>query len=356
MPVNSPRREYSSSFPKWQRARDCFEGSDAVKLGGVRYLPALDSHKRDGLIAGGEKYEEYKLRALFFNAMGRTVEGLAGALFQVPPTIKAPLDIMTQLEDVTMSGVVSAELFGLQTTRELLITGREGILVDVPRDAATPRPYWAGYRAEDILSWKVESTAGQETLVRVVLREFPELQDPKDPFIIDSIEQYRVLTTEPDGIYKQIVFRKLPSSEQFVSVEEIIPTRRGDALRFIPFIFVNPFSVSAGIQKPPLDDLVHVNLSHYRTSADLEHGLHWTALPTPWVSGALATREGEPLHIGSGVAWSLEKEGRAGMLEYTGQGLGALEKAEERKRRMMAVLGARLLEDQPSIQIGRAHV
>ncbi len=53
------------------------------------------------------------------------------------------------------------------------------------------------------------------------------------------------------------------------------------------------------------------------------------------------------MEIGSGTAWMLEPTGKAGMLEFTGQGLGALDKASEEKRLMMATLGARLLEEQP---------
>ena len=125
--------------------------------------------------------------------------------------------------------------------------------------------------------------------------------------------------------------------------------RRGVPLDFIPFVFIGPTSNSATIEKPPLIDLVDVNLSHYRTMADLEHGRHFTALPTPWVAGAAPAVEGqdsEPLEIGSGKAWMLGENGKAGMLEFSGAGLTSLVTAEQDKRKMMAVLGARLLEEQ----------
>ena len=35
----------------------------------------------------------------------------------------------------------------------------------------------------------------------------------------------------------------------------------------------------------PLEDIIAVNLDHYRLDADFKHGLHFTALPTAWVSG-----------------------------------------------------------------------
>jgi hypothetical protein len=87
-----------------------------------------------------------------------------------------------------------------------------------------------------------------------------------------------------------------------------------------------------------------MNLSLYRTSADLEHGRHFCALPQPYVFGADVQGDVE---IGSGVAWtSTSPDTKCGFLEFTGQGLGALEKAVEQKREQLVALGARLLEQQ----------
>ena len=33
------------------------------------------------------------------------------------------------------------------------------------------------------------------------------------------------------------------------------------------------------------DDIIAVNLDHYRLNADYKHGMHYTALPTAWVAG-----------------------------------------------------------------------
>ena len=349
MPVNTPRREYANMLPRWQRARDCFDGSDSVKARGSAYLPLLDSHKN--ISAGGlQKYDDYKMRALFYNATGRTIEGMAGALFQTAPIIKAPKTIEPHLEDVTLTGE-SAELFGLRVTRDLLLTGRYGILIDMPKEepgGEEARPYWIGYKAEDIVSWRAVRKEGREYLARVVLFELAEEEDPLDPFVLGEFEQYRVLDLV-DGVYTQTLWRKLPNSDKYTIFDlPVIPTRRGEPLTFLPFTFVGTTSTSSVVHRPPVDDLVIVNLSHYRTMADLEHGRHFTALPTPWVAGSLAAK-GESLSIGSGTAWALEKEGRAGMLEFSGSGLGHLAEAEREKRKMMATLGARLLEDQPAV-------
>src|SRR3990172_9599720 len=126
MAVNVAHKQYEKFKLRWERCRDCVEGSDAVKDRGDRYLPPLDSHKAGDNAA----YNAYKMRALFFNATGRTVSGLAGASFQKEPTIKFPKRVEKDARDVTLTGI-SAELFGLMTVYEVWTVGRWGALVDM---------------------------------------------------------------------------------------------------------------------------------------------------------------------------------------------------------------------------------
>jgi hypothetical protein len=101
------------------------------------------------------------------------------------------------------------------------------------------------------------------------------------------------------------------------------------------------------VDKLPLFDVIAVNLDHYRLDADYKHGMHFTALPTAWVSGF---DKDATLRIGSSAAWTTETIGAAaGFLEYTGQGLTTFERAMDRDERLMAILGARLLETQKRV-------
>ena len=121
------------------------------------------------------------------------------------------------------------------------------------------------------------------------------------------------------------------------------PLRQGKALDQIPFVFHGPRNALPAVDKMPLADIVHVNLDHYRLDADYKHGLHFTALPTAWVSGFDKTTE---LRIGSSTAWVADSVGAvAGFLEFRGHGLSTFETAQARDERLMAVLGSRMLED-----------
>ena len=114
-------------------------------------------------------------------------------------------------------------------------------------------------------------------------------------------------------------------------------------MSFIPFFFFGTKDAGPNPAKPPLLDLANVNLSHYRTSADLEHGSHFTGLPTAVITGH-RLEEGETLSIGSGEAWVLASpDARVSFLEFSGQGLGTLERLLARKEAQMAAIGARML-------------
>ena len=339
MPINAQHPQYTEHLSQWQRCRDAVKGSDAIKARRSEYLPTLGGQTVD-------EYDAYLMRALWYGASARTVQGLTGAIMRKEPTVEAPKALDDHLKDVTLTGI-SFPAFAKTILEEVLKTGRAGVLVDMPAgDHDSKRPYYAAYTAESIVNWKTIMVAGIPKLVLVVLCE--RLWQPKDddPYTLEAIEQYRVLRLAKN-LYEQETFRlSKDKKDEWVSMGVLLPTFRGQRLDYIPFCFFGADTITPEIEKPPLLDLVDVNLSHYRSSADLELGRHFCGLPTPWVAGFPETTV---LKIGSTVAWvSSSPEARAGMLEFTGQGLGALERALESKEKLMAVLGARLLEEAKS--------
>jgi hypothetical protein len=134
--------------------------------------------------------------------------------------------------------------------------------------------------------------------------------------------------------------RRTPEWEK---VETRIPLRLGKPLPLIPFVFHGPRHSLPHVDKLPLADIISANLDHYRLNADYKHGLHFTALPTAYVSGFDKSAN---LRIGSSTAWVAENPGAtAGFLEFSGQGLMTFERAMDRDERQMAILGSRMLEE-----------
>jgi hypothetical protein len=108
----------------------------------------------------------------------------------------------------------------------------------------------------------------------------------------------------------------------------------------IPFRIFNATTNLPDIEKPPILDILTLNLSHYRTYAQLEHGRFFTANPVYYVSGG---NEDDDFHIGPSVVWQIDAGQNAGIIEFNGQGLKSLETALKTKEDQVASLGGRLL-------------
>ncbi len=356
MPVNSTHPEYDENVTSWLRARDVFAGEDAVKCAGVRYLPRLDSQTDD-------EYLAYKSRTSFFNATARTAEGFVGLVFRRDPTFKIPEKssgvgraLSQFVEDANMLGT-SLEAYAKDVVKEVIGVGRAGTLVDWENEVEQ-RAYAVLYQTEQIINWRMERVNGRNVLSLVVLREAHKVSE--DGFSTEESEQLRVLRLvqvtnksgeEKSGPFYQVeIWRpkknkaKRTTKTEWELTETKIPLRLGKPLPLIPFVFHGPRNCQECVDKLPLADIIAVNLDHYRLNADYKHGLHFTALPTAWVSGF---DKSSVLRIGSSTAWVAETPGAtAGFLEFTGQGLTTFERAMDRDERLMAVLGSRMLEPQ----------
>lgn len=336
--VDTTHRQYDKFLEVWTRCRTVIEGEDAVKAAGQTYLPSLIGQESD-------KYKAYKMRAMFYEATGRTLQGMLGALHHEEPEMLSPTG---KDDDKWFDALVPVHMpfhsYLRDVSEEVLTTGRIGVLVDIPKETSSnvrATPYFSSYCAEDIINWRTSFKDGKEILTLVVLRE--EVEEVSH-FKTNYVRQWRVLELV-DGFYEQTVYQKDEKTKMFFIVDgyPINPTKMGKKLERIPFYIINCGGNSTYVYNPPLLPLANVNLSHYRNSADLEHGRHYTGLPTPWVAGFSA--EAGALYMGSEKAWvSSEPNAKAGFLEFTGQGLKTLETALEQKQALMAILGARMLE------------
>ena len=359
MPVNSTHPEYDAALPAWTRARDVFAGEDAVKAGGEKYLPRLDSQDDD-------EYLAYKNRASFFNATARTADSLVGLIFRRDPVLKLPdtaLGVGKKLtefcSDVDLLGT-SFSAYSKKVVSEIITVGRAGTLVDWADDSQQ-RVGVVSYSAEQIINWRMERLNGRLVLAVVVLKEVPAalvtdtIPSDTDVFVTLETEQLRVLRLVPgksgEWFYQVEIWRQTQTASdkrknrrqepEWTLFETRIPLRLGRPLSEIPFIFHGSRHSLPAVDKPPLNDIIVVNLDHYRLNADYKHGLHFTALPTAWVSGFDKTSS---LRIGSSSAWVSENIGaNAGFLEFTGQGLTTFERAMDRAEQLMSALGTRML-------------
>jgi len=367
MPVNNQHPQHRNMVNLWERCIAVAKGQDAVHAAGELFLPKLSNQE-------SADYEKYKKRALFYNATWRTIVGLQGMIFRKPPTVVLPGTVEDMKKDIDMSGT-SLHMLCLKLVEEALKLGRVGLFVDypdVPADATQAdgadknwRPMLKMYGALSIRNWKTSVYKSATILSMVVLEEIVSV--PKDEFTDEDQVQFRVLDLVPNNevdsvgnllhpgkLMYRVRVMVVEQDDKGKDVDKVISTSypkiRGKHIEKLPFHFIGVDNTSWDISEPPLIDLVDTNLAHYRVTADYEHGCHFTGLPTPVISGVTDEDLADgAFNIGSTTAWTFRRhEATAHYLEFTGQGLNVLKENLEGKENKMAVMGARMLEAQPS--------
>ena len=354
MAIDSEHPEYTKRKAQWSKLRDCNEGQEAIHAAGVTYLPKLSGQS-------DAEYKAYLNRALFYGATARTIDGLTGMVFRKAPVVEVPAGMKAMIGDVTLDGL-DLTGFAEEVVEDVVEVGRCGILVDHPvapanatkavAEALNIRPFLKHYDAEAIFNWKTASRNNALVLTQVRLWEAAEVAGANE-FNSTERKQIRVLDLNELGQYRQRVFveKKVVGIdgekwEQFGN--DIIPLKNGAPLNFIPFFFVGVKNSLPDAEKPPLIDLANANLSHYVSTADLEHGAHFTGLPTAVITGhSDEVVEGQTpteYRIGSATAWVFPNaETNVKYLEFEGKGLDSLETRVQKKEEYMAALGARML-------------
>lgn len=342
MKIDKPHSQYEQYINDWVKCRDAKEGQSAIHKAKEKYLPKLSGQTDN-------EYKAYRDRTCFYGATSRTIDGLTGMLFRKPVQIKNNGFNENILSDVDLMGN-DIQSFTENLADEIITVGRAGVLVDFPQVDSqglsvasamrlNARPFIKLYSTESVFNWHYTRINNKKVLSHVYLHEI--ISEPANEYEFDDVEQIRLLILI-EGVYKQIIFRKNKKHEWIIH-DEIIPLANGDPLDYIPFIFVNSMGSQSDVTKPPLIDLVNTNISHYKTTADLEHGSHFTGLPTAVITG-FNSEEDQDFRIGSSSAWVFSNpETEVKYLEFEGKGLETLENLLARKESMMASLGSQML-------------
>lgn len=369
MAADSTHPLYDACAEAWQLVRDCLAGARAVKREGERYLPRLAKQS-------DAKYESYKLRANFFNACERTLQAFVGFIFRNNPEVTVPDTMAAFMKDATMTGKSFYDI-SKETVRAVLSVGKRGTLIDwqlIPEN----RPFVLTYEPEDILNWKLKRIQNRTVLGLLVLREMSNEwialgpnDKPPDEYEHKQFEQLRIYEIIEDGEgnpYVQVTVKRKkhaedpktspqakranPLPDDFITVLQSIPMRGGRPLLRIPFVIHGAETNELDIANAPLESIASINISHYRTSADLKNALHIAGVPTPIFCGF--DMKSEDAYLGSDTGIVTDKvDAKATFLAYDANQVKPLVDDMQRDEAQMAALGARMLEQQGHTGGGR---
>ena len=303
-----------------ETCRDVVSGQNRIKSKRERYLPRLSGQSVDD-------YNNYLNRALFFSIGSKSLQALVGMASLKRPTVKAPKSLESTYFNFTENLTFTEQY--VKMVHEVALQNQAYAYVEWPKNGGDA--YVVVLSAESVINWDYDDHG---ELYMIVIQE--DFYKKVNKYQREKVIRHRELIIE-NGVYVQNIY------ENNVFVEKVTPKILNNTLSKLPLIAFHSKGLGITDEPPLLLDIANINISHYMTSADLEHGRHFTGLPTPIITGANTDTK---LYIGSNQFIVLpDKNANAKYLEFTGQGLASLEKALTEKQSMMASLSARLLDN-----------
>jgi Domain of unknown function (DUF4055) len=378
--VDSHHPSYTLRLPEWQILRATLRGEQAVKALGTLLLPMPDGFRAQG-DQGVSMYAAYMLRAQFPDLVRPTISGIIGIIHRVAADIQLP-PALEHLRKKATPDALTLESLHRQITQEILLTGRYGLLADVPQDGGDV--YLVGYTAETIVNWSEyyhdlyvldESRLRREGFAWVPHRRFrvlqlvdgqyqqaifeygPQVSIPTGPLNSLGVPMSGVgmsstdvpdaawPTAEPKGEAVVGVPGEGPTDE-YQQVDQAIPiTPSGKQLSELPMVVIGSRDIRDTPDDPPMLGVARSALAIYRLDADYRHQLFYSGQETLFCTGL--RREDVPRITGAGVVVGLElPEARAFFVGPTGTGIAAHRLAIADERLVAVAEGARLFTQQ----------
>lgn len=308
MPVDSVRTEASRQFDNYDMVDDLIN-HDVKRANRIDlYLPVPNPNDKSK--ANRARQDNYRKRAVFYNFVKRTYEGLRGTVMEKEPVCELPSSLEFLKADIDGNGLSLA-----QQAREVLggalSKGRYGLLASYPdttvaldigdgfisralQEELQLRPYVSTYHPKRIINWQLDRVGAASILVLVVLEE--EYNASEDEFAVDLQNQYRVLRFGqiPDAAAQMAGLPNLAGQAGYYQevwrqgsiVSVSIPRDSSGALfNRIPFYFVGSEDNSPNVDDIPLLDISEINIGHFRNSADFEESSFLVGQPQITATG-----------------------------------------------------------------------
>ena len=313
----------------WDLCSTAYNGEAYIKEAGTKYLPQPSGYSAAGGHDDGGKaaYDAYKARAEFPEFMAVSVGAMVGVIHQREIQIEMP-DAMAYLMESADGQRTTLEDFHRAITRNLLVSGRYGLLADAPETQGMP--FLSGYSGASIINWDEDFFVLDESgHVRV-------------GFDWEARTAHRVLQLD-NGRYVQ-------TYHDGAAERDITPTGLGGgALDRVPFAVANAKGVTSAIETPPLVGVARAARDVYQLSADQRLQLFMSGQET-----LVAINGPRPTAVGAGVVHEMTgAEGMAPDLKYVSPSCSGItahgEKIAERKE-AAAQAGARMFEQASSGQ------
>ena len=345
---------YAAMSPRWDVINDCIEGASAIKKERTKYLPIPGSDKTSEEAL--KRYADYLERAIFYNVTRRTLQGLIGQVFKIPPVHDNFPELLKPLLKNVDGNNISLNQQAQKALIYIIALGRTGLWADYPDvkesvsmkqlEEGEIRPTISLFPPQSIINWRTVRIGNYNKLSLVVIKEQGIDPENSDDFKTEYRDQYRVLRLTDNGEYKVELWVK-DEGNGFEPLEEWFPREKdGKPFTSIPFEFIGAENNSPDVDQPPIEDIALINVGHYRNSADYEESVFFIGQPTYYFTGVteewINTELKGTINVGARGGVPLPGGETAGILQAQPNSLAF--EAMNKKEEQMLALGARLVQ------------
>jgi len=313
----------------WAMVDALLGGTAAMRKAGTTYLPRRP-------LETDEDYQARLSAATLFPAFSETVKRMVGRVFAEPMVIgdDAPEWLASEvLPDVDRQGR-NLHVFAREWFHEAMSYGLSHCLVESPRvdgvrtradqRAANLRPYLIRIHPRRVLGWKVRD--GELVQVRI---RFDRIEDDGE-FGETVIPQVRVYEPGRVRAYER------EAKDAWVLVDDV-----ATALPRIPLITLYTQRTGMLTGTPPLRELGHLNIKHWRMQSSNDTLIDTASVPILSISGV---QEGDDVVIGARHAVRLPAGATMEYVEHSGAAISAGRSALQDLVEDMRRAGAKLLQ------------
>lgn len=345
--------DYAEMLPKWAKIRTLLAGTEAMRAAQTTYLPQFPKEP--------DLFYDYRLKSTtLLNMSEITLNSWVGRPFSDPVNVGD--DVPEQLVELFKN--VDLKRNGLSTFlrdwfREGLAFAHAHVLVDMPRvdkEGRTRaddlrdglRPFWSFLRPEAVIFLKSVFVGDQEVLVHARILETETRMNGFTEEEVRKIRVFdRVFSDDPEvaGVFVRAYTWQRTANKKVDWVLTELPSRIDlDEIPLVTF-----YADRSGIQKgkPPLEDLVDLNIAHWQSGSDQRNVLTVTRFPIVAASGVNPEEANNVVLAPRKVLATRSENGKFYYLEHSGAavkvGAEDLAKLEEQ----MAHYGADFLRKRP---------
>jgi len=335
MEIDSKSPSYVNDVSRWILSQTIIGGTESMRAAGKALLPQEEGES-------DKAYANRLLRSVFYNRYAKAVREVTGKIieggFQLSGDISP--ELITMLEDCDHEQR-DLNQFLSEVCQESVIKGVSYVLVEYPVTAgailtreqeqqANIRPYLVHIKPEQLFYF--QATEGQLEVIR---------------FFEDIVEEVSVVTQ-----IREITPNTWSTYRQNEKGEWAILDSGEMTLGAIPLVALYARRTGFMSARPPLEDLMHINIKHWQSSSDQSHILHVARVPILFGTGL----EDGIFEMGPNRLVRAEQGATLSFVEHTGKAIqaGAAD-LEALETQMEAMSMAPLLNSKPGVQTATAH-